>query len=259
MSRRLWRSVRSSPSRIVFLFLHNLRGTLIVALAIPTSIIATFLVLYSLGFTLNTMTLMGLSLAVGILVDDSIVVLENIYRHLQMGETPQEAAINGRGEIGLAAVTITLVDVVVFLPVAFMGGIVGQFFRSFGITVATATLFSLLMSFTLAPMLAARWYKKGRKPGSDRRRVRRDQPFAGMAESLVSACAGLGAEAPWDGHLHRQYGAGAGYPVDGERGRRRGRGDSNRREVQRLRNGLRRFMFGDLIRNRMAEPPRAVD
>ena len=146
---------------IVFLFLHNLRGTLIVALAIPTSIIATFLVMYSLGFTLNTMTLLGLSLAVGILVDDSIVVLENIYRHLAMGESPQEAALNGRSEIGLAAVTITLVDVVVFVPVAFMGGIVGQFFRSFGITVATATLFSLLMSFTLAPMLAARWYRKG--------------------------------------------------------------------------------------------------
>jgi hydrophobic/amphiphilic exporter-1 (mainly G- bacteria), HAE1 family len=115
---------------IVFLFLHNLRGTLIVALSIPTSIFASFLVMYSLGFTLNSMTLLGLSLAVGILVDDSIVVLENIYRHLAMGETPQEAAIRGRNEIGLAAVMITLVDVVVFVPVAFMGGIVGQFFRS---------------------------------------------------------------------------------------------------------------------------------
>jgi HAE1 family hydrophobic/amphiphilic exporter-1 len=146
---------------IVFFFLHNLRGTLIVALSIPTSIIATFLVMYALGFTLNSMTLLGLSLAVGILVDDSIVVLENIYRHLAMGETPEEAALKGRGEIGLAAVTITLVDVVVFVPVAFMGGIVGQFFRSFGITVAVATLFSLLMSFTLAPMLASRWYRKG--------------------------------------------------------------------------------------------------
>jgi HAE1 family hydrophobic/amphiphilic exporter-1 len=146
---------------IVYIFLHNLRGTAIVALAIPTSIIATFLVMHALGFTLNTMTLLGLSLAVGILVDDSIVVLENIFRHLAMGETPQEAAINGRGEIGLAAVTITMVDVVVFVPVAFMGGIVGQFFRSFGITVAVATLFSLFMSFTLAPMLASRWYKKG--------------------------------------------------------------------------------------------------
>ena len=146
---------------IVYIFLHNLRGTAIVALAIPTSIIATFLVMHALGFTLNTMTLLGLSLAVGILVDDSIVVLENIFRHLAMGETPQEAAINGRGEIGLAAVTITMVDVVVFVPVAFMGGIVGQFFRSFGITVAVATLFSLFMSFTLAPMLASRWYRKG--------------------------------------------------------------------------------------------------
>jgi HAE1 family hydrophobic/amphiphilic exporter-1 len=146
---------------IVYLFLHNLRGTFIVALAIPTSIIATFLIMYALGFTLNSMTLLGLSLAVGILVDDSIVVLENIYRHLAMGETPQEAAINGRSEIGLAAITITMVDVVVFVPVAFMGGIVGQFFRSFGITVAVATLFSLLMSFTLAPMLASRWYEKG--------------------------------------------------------------------------------------------------
>ncbi|MFY7954445.1 MAG: efflux RND transporter permease subunit, partial [Armatimonadaceae bacterium] len=146
---------------IVYLFLHNLRGTLIVALSIPTSIVATFLVMYSLGFTLNSMTLLGLSLAVGILVDDSIVVLENIYRHLAAGEPPREAALRGRGEIGLAAVTITLVDVVVFVPVAFMGGIVGQFFRSFGITVAVATLFSLLMSFTLAPMLASLWYRKG--------------------------------------------------------------------------------------------------
>lgn len=146
---------------IVFFFLHNFRGTLIVALSIPTSIIATFLVMYSLGFTLNSMTLLGLSLAVGILVDDSIVVIENIYRHLALGETPEEAARNGRSEIGMAAVTITLVDVVVFVPVAFMGGIVGQFFRSFGLTVAIATLFSLLMSFTLAPMLASRWYRKG--------------------------------------------------------------------------------------------------
>jgi HAE1 family hydrophobic/amphiphilic exporter-1 len=147
----------------VFLFLHNLRGTFIVALAIPTSVISTFLVMYALGFTLNTMTLLGLSLAIGILVDDSIVVLENIYRHLAMGKSPEQAALDGRQEIGLAAVVITLVDVVVFVPVAFMGGIVGQFFRSFGITVAVATLFSLLVSFTLAPLLAARWYRGGEK------------------------------------------------------------------------------------------------
>jgi HAE1 family hydrophobic/amphiphilic exporter-1 len=146
---------------IVFLFLHNIRGTFIVALAIPTSIVSTFIPMMAFGFTMNTMTMLGLSLAVGILVDDSIVVLENIYRHLTHGEDPATAALNGRSEIGLAAVTITMVDVVVFVPIAFMGGIVGQFFRSFGLTVACATLFSLLVSFTLTPMLASRWYKAG--------------------------------------------------------------------------------------------------
>ena len=146
---------------VIFLFLHNLRGTAIVALAIPTSLLATFLPMFAFGFTLNTMTMMALSLAVGILVDDSIVVLENIYRHLSKGEGPVEAAYNGRSEIGLAAITITMVDVVVFVPIAFMGGIVGQFFKSFGITVASATLFSLFMSFTLTPMLASRWYRRG--------------------------------------------------------------------------------------------------
>jgi HAE1 family hydrophobic/amphiphilic exporter-1 len=146
---------------VVYLFLHNIRGTFIVSLAIPTSIVSTFLVMYGFGFTLNTMTMLALSLAVGILVDDSIVVLENIFRHLTRGEEPAEAALNGRSEIGLAAITITLVDVVVFVPIAFMGGITGQFFRSFGITVATATLFSLLVSFTLTPMLASRWFRAG--------------------------------------------------------------------------------------------------
>ncbi len=146
---------------VVYLFLHNIRGTVIVAIAIPTSILATFLPMYLFGFTLNGMTLMALSLAVGILVDDSIVVIENIYRHLARGEEPVEAALNGRSEIGLAAITITLVDVVVFVPIAFMGGIVGQFFKSFGITVASATLFSLFVSFTLTPMLASRWFRAG--------------------------------------------------------------------------------------------------
>ena len=92
-------------------------------------------------------------------MDDSIVVLENIERHLRLREHPEEAALNGRSEIGLAAITITMVDIVVFLPIAFMGGIVGLFFRQFGITVAVATAFSLLMSFTLTPMLASKWMK----------------------------------------------------------------------------------------------------
>lgn len=147
---------------VVLLFLHNLRGTAIVAVAIPTSIIATFVPMYFLGFTLNQMTLLALSLSIGILVDDSIVVLENIYRHLRLGESLQEAAINGRTEIGLAAITLTLVDVVVFVPIAFTGGIVGQFFREFGLTVAGATLFSLFVSFSLTPMMASRWYKSGK-------------------------------------------------------------------------------------------------
>jgi HAE1 family hydrophobic/amphiphilic exporter-1 len=145
---------------IVFLFLHNVRGTIVVAVAIPTSILATFTPIYFAGFTLNMMVLLGLSLSVGILVDDSIVVLENIWRHLRLGEAPREAAFNGRTEIGLAAITITLVDVVVFIPIAFMGGIVGQFFRQFGITIATATLFSLFVSFTLTPMMASRWFRQ---------------------------------------------------------------------------------------------------
>jgi len=146
---------------VVFLFLHNIRGTFIVAIAIPTSIISTFIIMYFAGFTLNMMTMLALSLVVGILVDDSIVVLENIFRHLQAGEGPREAAFNGRTEIGLAAVTITLTDVVVFVPIAFMGGLVGQFFRQFGLTVAIATLFSLFVSFTLTPMLASRWFRRG--------------------------------------------------------------------------------------------------
>ncbi len=146
---------------VILLFLHNLRGTVIVSLAIPACMIATFLVMYIVKFTLNQMTLLALSLSVGILVDDSIVVLESITRHLQMGEPPHEAAINGRAEIGFADVTTTLVDVVVFVPIAFMGGVVGSFFKQFGLVIAVSTLFSLVVSFSVTPMLAARWYKSG--------------------------------------------------------------------------------------------------
>ncbi len=144
---------------IMLLFLHTIRSTFIVVLAIPTSIISTFLVMWAAGFTLNTLTLLALTLTIGILVDDSIVVLENIERHLRMKKKPKQAALDGRSEIGLAAITITLVDVVVYVPVAFSTGIVGQFFRSYGITIATTTLFSLFVSFTLTPMLAALWMK----------------------------------------------------------------------------------------------------
>ncbi len=146
---------------IVFIFLHNMRGTLIVALAIPTSIFTTFIGMKLFGFTINTMTMLAMSLAVGVLVDDAIVVIENIYRHLRMGEHPKEAALNGRAEIGLAALAITMADVVVFLPLAFTGGIIGQFFYPMGISYAIAVVISLFISFTLTPLLASRWYRAG--------------------------------------------------------------------------------------------------
>ena len=151
---------------VLLLFLHAWRSTVIVLLAIPTSLIATFAAMFFFGFTLNIMSMMGLTLVVGILVDDSIVILENITRHLKLGETPFTAALKGRAEIGLAAIAITLVDVAVFAPVAFMSGIVGQYFRQFGIVVATAALFSLFVSFTLTPMLASRWLSGDEKKGN---------------------------------------------------------------------------------------------
>jgi len=146
---------------IVYVFLHNVRGTIIVAIAIPTSIFASFIAMKLFGFTINNMSMLSLSLAIGVLVDDAIVVIENIYRHLRAGEDPYEAAINGRSEIGLAAIAITLADVVVFLPIAFMGGIVGQFFKPLALGFVFATLFSLFVSFTVTPLLAARWYRAG--------------------------------------------------------------------------------------------------
>lgn len=158
---------------VVFLFLHNLRGTVIVAMALPACLVATFIVMYFASFTLNQMTLLALSLSVGILIDDSIVVLESITRHLSMGEAPEEAAYNGRTEIGFAGMTLTLADVVVFLPIAFMGGIVGSFFRQFGLTVVVATLFSLVVSFTVTPALAARWFRRGENLESKTGRFKR--------------------------------------------------------------------------------------
>ena len=145
---------------VLLLFLHAWRSTLIVILAIPTSLITTFLVMYATGMTLNTISMMALALTIGILVDDSIVVLENIHRHIKMGEHRREAALNGRSEIGLAAMAITLTDVVVYLPVAFMQGSIGQLFQQYGLTIASATLISLFISFTLTPMLASRWMKE---------------------------------------------------------------------------------------------------
>jgi HAE1 family hydrophobic/amphiphilic exporter-1 len=148
-------------SVVVFFFIRNVRVTLIAALAIPTSIIGTFTVMKALGFTLNNMTMLALSLATGIVIDDAIVVLENIFRFVEeKGVTPKEAAADATAEIGLAVMATTLSLVVIFVPVAFMTGQVGRYFYSFGITSAAAILISMFVSFTLTPALCATWLTK---------------------------------------------------------------------------------------------------
>lgn len=144
---------------VIFLFLANGRATFISGIAIPASIIATFTLMRLLGFSINFMTLLGLSLAVGLLIDDAIVVIENIYRHMEMGKKPFQAAKDATNEIGLAVSATTFSIMVVFIPVAFMSGIVGQFFYSFGMTVAFAILVSLFIAFTLTPMMSSRFLK----------------------------------------------------------------------------------------------------
>ncbi len=140
---------------VIFIFLRDWRATLISAVAMPLSIIPTFIVMQALGYTLNGMTLLALALVVGVLVDDAIVEVENIFRHMNMGKTPFQAALDASDEIGLAVVATTMTIVAVFVPVAFMTGIPGQFFQPFGITVAVSVLFSLLVARTITPMMAA--------------------------------------------------------------------------------------------------------
>ena len=146
---------------VLYLFLRGWRSSLAVMIAIPMSLIATFFLMYLAGFTFNMMSLMGMSLCIGILVDDSIVVLENIHRYLTMGYDAETAAEHGRNEIGMAAIAMTLCDVVVFLPIAFMQSTTGKFFQQFGLTIVFATLMSLIVSFTLTPMMASKFYRHG--------------------------------------------------------------------------------------------------
>ncbi|MBI3491381.1 MAG: efflux RND transporter permease subunit [Acidobacteria bacterium] len=161
---------------VVLLFLTNLRSTIISAIAIPTSIIATFGLLWYMGFTLNLMTMLALTLSVGIVIDDAIVVLENIYRFIEEKHDNQfQAAVDATKEIGLAVLATTLSLVAIFVPVGFMGGIVGRFMKSFGLTMAFAIMVSLLVSFTLTPMLSARWLKVDRH-GKDRH-TSKDSPI----------------------------------------------------------------------------------
>ncbi|MCC7319400.1 MAG: efflux RND transporter permease subunit [Rubellimicrobium sp.] len=176
---------------IVFLFLNSWRSTVITGLTLPISIIGTMAVLHFLGFTLNMMTMLALSLAVGLLIDDAIVVRENIMRHLHMGKSHRKAALEGTDEIGLAVLATTLSIVAVFLPVAFMEGIIGKFFLQFGVTVSVSVLLSLFVAFTLDPMLSSVWYD----PAADANRRKGivwktvnlfDLAFLGIARGYVS-------------------------------------------------------------------------
>jgi HAE1 family hydrophobic/amphiphilic exporter-1 len=142
---------------IVYLFLNSWRSTVITGMTLPISVVAGFIAMRALGFTINSLTLMGLSLAIGMLIDDAIVVRENIVRHLQRGQSHMDAARDGTAEIGLAVMATSFTIIAVFVPVAFMGGMVGRVFYEFGITVAAAVAASLFVSFTLDPMLSSRW------------------------------------------------------------------------------------------------------
>jgi hydrophobic/amphiphilic exporter-1 (mainly G- bacteria), HAE1 family len=143
---------------IVFLFLNSWRSTVITGLTLPIALIGTFLFMYAFGFSINMVTLMALSLCVGLLIDDAIVVRENIVRHVQMGKPPFQAAMDGTQEIGLAVLATTFSIVAVFLPIGFMGGIIGKFFHEFGVTIVAAVLISMFVSFTLDPMLSSVWH-----------------------------------------------------------------------------------------------------
>src|SRR4029453_2880160 len=145
---------------VIFFFLANIRTTIIAAVAIPISIIATFALMRVMGYSLNQITMLALTLMVGVVIDDAIIVLENIYRFIEeKGMTPFEAAIEGTREIGLAVMATTLSLMAVFVPVGFMGGIVGRFMSSFGLTAAFAVGISLIVSFTLTPMLSSRFIR----------------------------------------------------------------------------------------------------
>lgn len=175
---------------VMLMFLHSLRNAAIVLVAIPTSIVSTFVMMSLSGYSLNLMSLLGLSLSIGILVDDAIVVIENIYRHLEMGKDRVQASYDGRMEIGFTAISITLVDVVVFLPIIFTIGMVPNLLRQFCMTVLTSTLMSLFVSFTLVPWLTSRIAKahhfQGRTIGG-RIVLRFEQFIEWLAEGFVSA------------------------------------------------------------------------
>jgi HAE1 family hydrophobic/amphiphilic exporter-1 len=142
---------------VMLLFLHSIRDSIIVLVAIPASLLSTFIAMYLFGYSLNLMTLLAMSLVIGILVDDSIVVLENIHRHLHMGKDKVQATLDGRKEIGFSAMAITMVDVVVFLPIALIDTIIGEILRQYSVTIVVSTLMSLFVCYTITPWLASRF------------------------------------------------------------------------------------------------------
>ncbi len=144
---------------VIFLFLRNFWATIIPAVTVPLSLIGTFAVLYVLGYSLDNLSLMALSIAVGFVVDDAVVVIENIVRHLEAGLTPMQAALKGSSEIGFTIISITLSLIAVFIPLFLMGGYVGKLFQEFAITITAALLLSLIISLTLTPMMCARLLK----------------------------------------------------------------------------------------------------
>ena len=150
---------------VIFLFLRNYFGTLIIALALPVSIVGTFTVMYMLGFSINSMTMLALTLSTGEVVDDAIIVLENIFRHQEMGQDPMTAALEGTNEISFAAIAATISIAAVFLPVAFISGLLGRFYFQFGVTIAAAVLISLFMALTLTPMLCSRFLRIKKRHG----------------------------------------------------------------------------------------------
>ncbi len=170
---------------LLYLFLHSMRGVIIAGVSIPTSILATFNLIRFAGFTINFMSLMALAISVGILVTNAIVVLENIHIHLDNGMNPREASKFGTKEIAIAVLASTLTNIVVFTPIAFMKGLIGQFFKQFGLTVTFATIFSLLTAFTLTPMLSSRLLKKGEK--SDSPLTRLGEKFEQLYNNMAAA------------------------------------------------------------------------
>ena len=228
---------------VVFVFMRDWRSTLITALALPTSVIATFFFMYAIGFTINMMTLMALSLVIGILIDDAVVVRESIYRHMEHGEDPVTAARNGTSEIGLAVMATTFTILAVFLPVGFMTGIVGQFFKSFALTIAFAVSISLLVAFTLDPMLSSRFVRF--IPLEERTRTRtgrfleRVGGFYDRIDVAVSRAARLGARASVEDRRDRRGGV-LREPVDAVGDRHRVRAAGRSRRVRRSTSKCRR-------------------